>query len=57
MKMAISGLLQDQMISYYLLGNFLFHICMSTYQAFWGDSIAQPYSCHVFLVTELDHLR
>lgn len=43
MRMGISGLLQDQMISYYLLGNFLFHICMSTYQAFWGESIAHPY--------------
>lgn len=39
MRMAISGLLQDQTMSYYPLGNFL---CMSIYKHS-GVNLAHPY--------------
>lgn len=57
--MAISGLLQDQTMLYYPLGNFPFRVCMPVHQAFWDESITHPYESlsYVSLVTELDHLR
>lgn len=63
MKMDISGLLQDQMISYYPLGNFLFHLCMSmlTDHQCSGVNLLLAFInfCHMFYfpVTELGHLR